>query len=108
MSYSILFDSCQRGNNEDLNLLWFLIAAAVQQNQLCGVILVNLFDFFVVNFCLNYGNYIIVLILNVPFFEVNFLELIYTAMHLFTFCYLTEININLYETLLPGCLLTTL
>ena len=33
-----------------------------------------------------------------PFFEVNFLELIYTAMHLFTFCYLTEININLYET----------
>ena len=72
------------------------------------VILVNLFDFFVVNFCLNYGNYIIVLILNVPFFEVNFLELIYTAMHLFTFCYLTEININLYETLLPGCLLTTL
>ena len=70
--------------------------------------LVNLFDFFVVNFCLNYGNYIIVLILNVKFFKVNFLEHIYTAMHLFTFCYLTEININLYETLLPGCLLTTL
>ena len=31
------------------------------------VILVNLFDFFVVNFCLNYGNYIIVLILNIMY-----------------------------------------
>ena len=41
---------------------------------------------------------ILVLILNVSIFEVNFLELIYTTMHLFTFCYLTEININLYET----------
>ena len=56
------------------------------------IILVNLFDFFVVNFCLNYGNYIIVLILNVPFFEGNFLEHIYTAMHLFEFCYLAEIK----------------
>ena len=44
MSYSILFDSCQRGNNEDLNLLWFLIAAAVQQNQLCGVLVQNKWD----------------------------------------------------------------
>ena len=52
---------------------------------------------------------VLILKFNVSFFEVNFLELIYTAMHLFTFCYLTEININLYETyLLPGCLLTTL
>ena len=44
VSYSILFDSCQRGNNEDLNLLWFLIAAAVQQNQLCGVLVQNKWD----------------------------------------------------------------
>ena len=44
MSYSILFDSYQRGNNEDLNLLWFLIASAVQQNQLCGVLVQNKWD----------------------------------------------------------------